>query len=307
MSDEAVASETVHVVAAGQEVFDFGDVARGGRCVGERGELLGAAAKLEEAVEIATASLAVARGSKVLGTTIAELVVAPIHRSRREASAVHGAVLVKARTKEVKGAVVDIGSIVDSGEIQRRQVGGAELETRARHEWRGRFRLDAAFAGGGTLGGAVGIRVVREAQALDTSTEAHGAVGRVDAVELVGIALLGRTIVLGRRPVVAVLVKRETAVGVDRVGAASWPDRRLGTTGGQRSLDVGRFLFRVGFVDSVETGLLLEGAGAATAVVAAARLLNGGEEGLLGLGGLARGSREVQKGSPVCPSTVGCK
>lgn len=40
-------------------------------------------------------------------------------------------------------------------------------------------------------------------------------------------------------------------------------------------------------MDSVETWLLLKGASAATAVVAATRLLNAGEEDELGLEGLA--------------------
>ena len=78
-----------------------------------------------------------------------------------------------------------------------------------------------------------------EAQTLDTSTKAGGAGGRVDAAELIWIALLGRTIVLGHGLVVAVFVKAEPAVGVNGVGATSGSDRRLGTAGSQSSLDVG--------------------------------------------------------------------
>lgn len=76
----------------------------------------------------------------------------------------------------------------------------------------------------------------------------------------------------------AVLVKGQATVGVDGVGAAS-SDGRLGTSSSQSGvLDVVAFVFRVGLVDGVEAGLLLEGAGAAAAVVAAARLC-GREDG----------------------------
>jgi hypothetical protein len=94
-------------------------------------------------------------------------------------------------------------------------------------------------------------------------------VHRVDATELVQSWLRAELVVLVDGLVVAVLVKGQGSVGVDSVGAASsdWRSRSRGKGVFLLDVLVGRNLGH-----GVEPRLLLVTAGAATAMVAAARL-----------------------------------
>jgi hypothetical protein len=103
--------------------------------------------------------------------------------------------------------------------------------------------------------------------------------------------------------VVAILIEGEH-VGVDGVGASATGS---GLWAGGGSSLVASVAFGIGFRDGVEGGLdiFLLGAGASAAMVAATRLCRGSWVRKMptqtGHGSHRNG------GSPVCPSTVGCR